>query len=176
MKNWDWWCFTEIRRDPQAQRVCSTVGGSSRWRQCASCRLGQSRVGRPTSPSTTSVSGIVTWNLSLSSSPVDAVRWETWYVLIHATVRYLTRVCTRQPAVWVYTRQKAVQEVRGSCSCASHAPPFACQTYGIEYPTGYSGSHFQHLWQSHLFALVLSYFPACKPSNQSYCRWPCMHW
>ena len=143
MKDRNWWWLAEIRRDSQAQRVCSPVGGSSRQRQYARCRLGQSRVGWSTFTSTTGVSGIGTRNLPLPSSPVDAFRWETWFVLFHTTWRYLTRFCARQAAV---------PEVGGSCSSPPQAPPCACQTYGIEYPTGYAESHFQYIWPSHRFA------------------------
>jgi hypothetical protein len=83
-----------------------------------------------------SVSGIGIRDLLLPSSPVDALRRETWFVLFHTTARYPTRV---------FSRQAAVPEVGGSRSIPPHTPPCACQTYGIGYPTGYAGSHFQQL-------------------------------
>ena len=56
--------------------------------------------------------------------------------------------------------------------------PASCPSLrlSIEYPTGYAGSHFQDLWQSHWFALVLVIFFSLQHSNQPHCRWSCMHW
>ena len=96
----------------------------------------------------TSALGIGTWNSSLSSSLVDALRPETCFVLFkkfHTTAFYLTEVFCQARS-------------RRKLSSPPRTPPCACQTYGIEYPTWYAGSHIQHFSESHRFALVLVIF------------------